>query len=148
MNPGDPIQAGVVIEIDAGGLSFDGVSVQFDTQELSLSGADPAQELAPPAPVANFDAGVDGFAEDIGGGHGLVSTFEGATLATGLVKTSFLAANIYSTADSLDGDGTDIDIEPGLYDVGVDFFSDNGDFTVTRPRFWGRLSRLCPNRPA
>lgn len=125
----------IVAILDSGSdsLSSYGVSARFDTIELDLVSA---TELTPSG-LLNLTSGVSGTSENIGNGRGEVLTFEAATFGLGPVgPTSFRVGTLTLRAEAPTGDNSDIDIELGEFNTGVDGAFDNNSVPVT-PTFIG-----------
>ena len=109
---------GIVMDVASDGVTGYAVSAQFDNTELNAAAA---EELLPAVGWLNFNAGVAGIVDDIGGGLGQVTTFEGVTFGApaGAGGEPFLLGTIDFTVKSLVDDGI-VDVMPGFFNTGVD----------------------------
>jgi hypothetical protein len=135
-SPGDSFTVGLVLTVDALGVSSYGVSALFDNTELSLNGSPAATELLPAGFSFNITPGVASESNS----PGEVLTFEAATFGPGPVSTSFVIGTINFTALGLLLDDSVADITPGFSNVGIDGLFDNGSLdkgsaTVFAPGF-------------
>jgi len=125
--PGDMFQIGLVLTVDASGVSSFGISALFNTPQLQLNGS-PASAIPPlPGGLMSLSPPVENNA------LGQVYTFNGLTLGTGPASTSFTIGTINFMvppkatvlADSVP------DIRLGFFNTGIDGFSDNPGNPVT-----------------
>jgi len=123
---GQVIPVDIVVDVGQEGLSSYGVSIQFDTTELSLFGDSPATESLPDGfGFVHLTPGVAELAEDIGGGLGQVLTFEAATFGAGPTEGRFVVGTVNFLVDAPVDDGL-FDVTPGLFNTGIDGVFDNG----------------------
>jgi hypothetical protein len=122
---GNVFTVGIVMSVDASGVSSYGISALFDNVQLMLNGVPAATELLPVG-LTNLTAGVIS-ATNL---PGSVKTFEAFTLGAGPVNTNFLIGTIAFKVLSVTNDGVP-DITPGFFNAGVDGFYDNLGNPVT-----------------
>lgn len=128
---GDDLTAEIVVVTDGDGLSSYAFSIEFDSSELDLAAPPAATEFLPSGFDANLTAlGVEAETEDAGNGVGQVLTFEAVSFSTGPVNSTFVAGQIDFTATSPD-DGAGLDLESGLFHLGVDGAFDNAGQPAT-----------------
>ena len=124
--PGASFTIGLVLTVDAAGVSSYGVSALFDNTELGLNGSPAASELLPAGFAFNITPGVALESDPLG----LVHTFEAATFDLGPVSTSFTIGTINFTALVPFTDGV-ADVTPGFLNTGIDGMFDNaGDAVI------------------
>jgi hypothetical protein len=119
-SPGDIFSVGLVLSVDAAGVSSYGVSVNFDNTELSLNGSPASTELLPAGLTFNITPGVASESQPLG----QVRTFEAATFGLGPVSTSFTVGTISYKALVPVSDGL-ADVSLGFFNTGIDGYFDN-----------------------
>jgi len=117
---GQTFSADVGITVGAAGVSSYSISAQLDTTELSLNGVTPA---------ANNPALPGGLSSFFGAptwniASGSVHSFNGATLGSGPVSTSFVIGSIDLKVATPVSDGLP-DVTPGLFNLGIDGLFNN-----------------------
>jgi hypothetical protein len=118
-SPGDIFSVGLVLNVDAAGVSSYGVSALFDTTELTLNGVTPAaNNPALPGGLGSLAA------PTWNNGAGWVHSFNGATLGLGPASTSFLVGTIDYQAVVPVSDGL-ADVSPGFFNFAIDGYFDN-----------------------
>ncbi len=123
--PGDTFAADIVLSVDAAGVSSYGISVQFDTTELSLNGATPAANN----PVLPGGLG-SLVAPTWNNAQGWVHFFNATTLGAGPANTTFTIGTINYLVTSVSDDGL-VDVQPGFFVEGADGLFDNAGNSVT-----------------
>ena len=123
---GQTFTADVGITVGAAGVSSYSISAQLDTAELSLNGVTPAaNNPALPGGLSSL-FGAPTWNLALGSVHG----FNGATLGSGPVSTSFVIGSIDMKASAPIGDGL-ADVTPGLFNLGIDGLFNNAGGAVT-----------------
>ena len=128
---GDTFSANLVFDLGASfptGLSAYGVTVRFDTVELSLNGA---STESGPTGWLNLTVGVDHETETLAPPNsslGELNNFEAYTLGLALTSGSFIAGTINFTVASVLSDGL-ADVIPGNYG-GADGLGDKDYATI------------------
>jgi hypothetical protein len=128
--PGTPLTAEVFITPGSAGISSYGVSIQFDSNDLTLVPADPTcctKEL-PMGFQFNLMSGLTVNANQI-------SSFEAATLGNGPTTGPFLAGLVNFVTKTPTDNGSDA-VTAGFFQTGVDAMFDNAGKAVT-PLFSG-----------
>jgi hypothetical protein len=123
-SPGDTFTVGLVLSVDAAGVSSYSVSELFDKTELSLNGSPAASVPALPGGLFPLAAPVEKNA------LGQVYSVNGATLGIGPVSTIFTIGTVNYSAVTPLSDGL-ADIMLGFFNVGVDGLFDNAGNPVT-----------------
>lgn len=134
--PGATFQIGLVMTVDAAGVSSYSISSLFDTAELSLTAS----------PRAATNVTFDGLGElafpSENNALGQVYSFNGATFGTGPSLTNFTFGTINFTAVTPVTDAL-TDISLGFFNGGVDGFFDNAGNPVV-PIFDSALLNAVP----
>jgi hypothetical protein len=136
VKPGDVFTVGLVLNVDAAGVSSYGVSVEFDSTELKLNGAPAAVVPVLPGGLSPLITPVENNA------LGRVYSFTGATFGNGPASTSFTVGTISFQVQSTVNDGLP-DISLGLFNLGVDGLFNNAGTPVT-PTFQPGYLLLVP----
>jgi hypothetical protein len=131
--PGDVVTLEIRVSTDDAGVCCAALSLRFDgdlEDELDLISAEELEVALPnPAfpPFAPLTAGVESTSESSGNQAGSVLTFEGLSAAVdGPTLTSFTLGRVdFLVTSNVGGDASDVDVEVGLFNSGVDGFGDN-----------------------
>jgi hypothetical protein len=133
--PGESFQIGLVMTVDAAGVSSYGISAFFDTAELSFTGPGAATNASPlPAGMFSLSAPVQS--------PPYAYTFNGATFGAGPTLTTFTFGYITYTVGTPTTDLIE-DISVGFFNGGVDGFFDNSGSPVV-PTFSGGFVNAVP----
>jgi hypothetical protein len=138
-SPGDVFTVGIVLSVDAAGVSSYGVSALFDTTVLMLNGVTPA------ANNPSLPGGLHSLAAPTwNNGLGWVHSFNGATLGLGPVSTNFLVGTInFNVLAAFESGSPTITL--GFFNAALDGMFDNSGNPVT-PVFQSGTVVVSPPR--